>query len=349
VIEATYSTTYKSPKCSMIGSGCEATASLLKSRGNLDPPEPNASNTIDDCEDGNGGVYLEDESVESISVTSINGGPLVVGTEVQIDAVVWAWNKHADTVDFWHAPLSSTIANWVLIGSVKPTKSLSLNTVSTRFVLEDEGDNAVRVVIRYSGFPLACPGGDFDDVDDLVFVVGSGGGILAATYDDTLKAPKCSSVTRACYAGPSLLKSRGTVGLGEPNAPNTIDQCEDGNEGEYLVDESIESIKVTSIDGGDLVEGANVRVEAKVWVYGYGDHADFWYAADANLPEWNFAETVNMTVEKQFDTVSTEYILPEGDLQAVRVVFRFGGNATEPCPGGFYDDVDDLAFVVKST
>ncbi len=315
--------------------------------------EPNASNTIDDCEDGNAGMYMVDESVESISVTSINGGPLILGTEVRIDATVWAWDRNADTVDFWHSSVYSPIPNWELIRSVKPTKNRSLNTVSTRFVLHDEGDNAVRVVMRYSGLPDSCPGGYYDDIDDLVFVVGgeNQNGILAATYDDTFKAPKCSSVAIACYAGPSLLQSRGTVGTGEPNAPNTIDQCEDGNLGVYLIDESIESIKVSAIDGSKLVAGANVQIEAKVWVWDVDvDTADFWYAADASSPEWVLAGTAKPLL-RGLTTLSASYTLPEGSLQAVRVVFRFGYEGTPvSCPGGSfsYDDVDDVVFVVGS-
>jgi len=45
--------------------------------------------------------------------------------------------------------------------------------------------------------------------------------------------------------------------------------------------------------------------------------------------------------------VSIPYTLQEGNLQAVRVVFRYGGTQKQ-CPTGAYDDVDDLVFKVAS-
>jgi hypothetical protein len=47
-------------------------------------------------------------------------------------------------------------------------------------------------------------------------------------------------------------------------------------------------------------------------------------------------------------TLTAQYTLPEGGLQAVRVNFRYNGS-TSTCSNGSYDDRDDLVFAVSTT
>ncbi len=167
-----------------------------------------------------------------------------------------------------------------------------------------------------------------------------------ATYDNRFKAPRCFSVGRGCDSGVVLLKGRGFMSPAEPHAPNTIDGCRDGDAGTYHVDESIERVIVTSANGGLLTEATEALIEASVWVYSKEvDFADFYYAADATSPNWHFIKTVQPTITESLDTVSVNYTLPVGQNQAVRVVFRFGGEMGS-CPIGSFDDVDDLVFAV---
>jgi hypothetical protein len=165
-----------------------------------------------------------------------------------------------------------------------------------------------------------------------------------ALYDSSLGAPKCSSVTTSCFSG-SLLNSRGGIGgISEPNGSNTLDACTDGSTGNYHVDESVDSIKVSAV-GGNIQPGAAVKIDAKVWAYSTtADFVDFFYANDATNPQWQLISTLNPSAAGAND-VSAQYTLGNGSLQAVRVVIRYNG-AASPCPGGAYDDVDDLAFVV---
>ena len=46
-------------------------------------------------------------------------------------------------------------------------------------------------------------------------------------------------------------------------------------------------------------------------------------------------------------TLSANYTLPSGSLQAVRARFRYQGSAA-PCNNGNYDDADDLVFAVET-
>lgn len=169
-----------------------------------------------------------------------------------------------------------------------------------------------------------------------------------AFYDAALGAPKCSKVDSFCDSG-SLLNSRDSIGgASEPNSPNTLDACTDGTTGNYHADESIDNIRISAVGGGGIQVGATVQIIAKVWAYSAAsDFVDFLYATDASNPQWQLINTVNPTSSGS-NTVSTQYTIGAGSLQAVRVVIRYNGVAS-PCPGGAYDDVDDLAFVVNDT
>jgi len=171
--------------------------------------------------------------------------------------------------------------------------------------------------------------------------------VIMAAYDSSLGAPKCSASGGGCDSGPDLLKSHG--GMPSPvelNPPNTLDSCNDGANGSYQVDESVESIKVVSVTGGPIQPGVEMKIEAKVFAWSTSaDTADFWYAANANSPVWVLIASVKPTASSAFNTLSANYVLPEGSLQAVRVVLRYGGSAV-PCPTSGWDDIDDLAFVV---
>ena len=115
--------------------------------------------------------------------------------------------------------------------------------------------------------------------------------------------------------------------------------------GYFHSDESVDYIRIISLGGTKLQTGVKVRIVAKVWAYSSShDFVDFYHANDSTKPEWKFIKTVKPT-SSGVNTISTTHILGNGSLQAVRVIIRYNGVAS-PCPGGSYDDVDDLAFVV---
>jgi leucyl aminopeptidase len=167
-----------------------------------------------------------------------------------------------------------------------------------------------------------------------------------ATYDATLRAPKCANVNTACDSG-TLLNGRNNLGP-EANKPNTINgSCADGASGVYHSDESNDRLKVSTTDGTPLKTGKTVRVEATVWAYSTytSDRLDLYYAANANSPTWTLIGTLTPT-KSGAQTLSATYTLPAGALQAVRARFRYSGTAGS-CGTGSYDDHDDLIFAVS--
>ncbi|HEY0096920.1 MAG TPA: hypothetical protein VGB96_21510, partial [Archangium sp.] len=152
-----------------------------------------------------------------------------------------------------------------------------------------------------------------------------------------------------CDSG-SLVNGRGPTMGPELNAPNTLGgTCADGTAGAYHNDESVERVKVYTIDGTELAPGKQVTVEVDVWAWsGYSSDAlDVYYAADASSPTWTFITTL-VPAGAGAQTLRVNYTLPTGgSTQAVRAVFRYGGTAGT-CTGGGFDDRDDLAFAVVS-
>jgi hypothetical protein len=135
----------------------------------------------------------------------------------------------------------------------------------------------------------------------------------------------------------------------EKNAPNTINaSCADGNSGTYHGDESLDRLRVTSVDGTDFAVGKTVKVEATVWAWSSGtsDRLDLYYAADANNPSWTYLTTLAPSAGGA-QVLSTTFTLPAGgSLQAVRGNFRYNGTVGS-CSTGGYDDRDDLVFAVS--
>jgi leucyl aminopeptidase len=169
--------------------------------------------------------------------------------------------------------------------------------------------------------------------------------ITTASYDATLKAPKCANVNTVCDSG-TLLNGRANLGP-EVNKPNTINAtCADGTSGVYHSDESNDRIRVLTTDGTPFAAGKTVRIEATVWAYSTytSDKLDLYYAANANSPAWTFLATLSPT-KAGSQILSATYTLPAGALQAVRANFRYGGTAGT-CAAGSYTDHDDLIFAV---
>lgn len=138
-------------------------------------------------------------------------------------------------------------------------------------------------------------------------LVVSAGGIQKASFDGELGAPRCFAEGSECSSG-SLLDGRGEVGP-EPNAPNSLDDCTDGNSGDYRVDEQSDALTVRAgrLDGTgldeDISEGSYITIAATVFAYNTNDRADFFATSDAYNVQWQYigslySEEVNATEGK---------------------------------------------------
>ncbi|WP_223634273.1 M20/M25/M40 family metallo-hydrolase [Corallococcus sp. EGB] len=172
----------------------------------------------------------------------------------------------------------------------------------------------------------------------------------SGTYDATLKTVRCTAAAATCDSG-TLFNGRGNLGP-EKNTPNTLrGTCGDGSEGTYKSDESVEAVKVSTLDGSNFAAGKQVKVEATVWAYASpsSDRLDLYYTANASAttPTWTLITTLTPTAAGS-QTLSATYTLPSGADQAVRAQFRYGtGSPASACVSNSYNDRDDLVFTVQ--
>ncbi len=190
-----------------------------------------------------------------------------------------------------------------------------------------------------------CPGQSCDEGSDICTDTN---GPQIAVYDSGLGAPACAIRGSSCDST-TLLDSRNNLSPAEPNQPNTLDSCTDGTLGSYHSDESNDRIVVSSLDGQDFSEGQTVEIAATVWAWttNTSDTLDLYYAADANNPTWVHITSI-VPPSSGANTLTAQYTLPAGDLQAVRANFRYLGSQSS-CSGGSYDDADDLVFAVGAS
>ena len=386
--DAVFDSSYGAPRCANVGSECDS-LNLLDGRGTMtngvEPNNPNTNKFGAVCVDGNSGTYHSDESIDQIKVTSgdiVDGAPIpsddfiIEGGRAYVTVDVWCWNTGAsDTADIF---LSSDASNpdWQLLTSM-PCPGGGAQTLTHAFDVPEGTNQSIRVNLRYNGSPSTCSNGSYDDHDDLIFTVkentngtpaptpapsqpitpmptnDSPSGPQTAVFDSSYGAPKCSFGS-SCDSL-DLLDGRGTINNGsEPNQPNTLDSCTDGNNGSYHSDESMDKIVIAREAGGDddLTEGDVVTITATVWCWNTGssDYIDFYYASDASNPAWTLIGERQQCPGGGNQNITASYVLPQGAIQAVRANFMYGSGSAgaSSCSSGKYDDTDDLVISVKS-
>jgi hypothetical protein len=169
---AAFDPTLRAPACSTTGTTC-ATSTLVAGRGAIaGGPEANAPKTTDGCADGNYGTYLSDESVEAVTIRTLDGLPLRSGGTAEVDVDLFAWSTSQDFLSLYYKANSDD--SWRYVGTALP-ESTGRSTVAIPVPLDAGGPTqTVRAVFRYNpsgAAPSPCPGGIFDDVDDLAFRV----------------------------------------------------------------------------------------------------------------------------------------------------------------------------------
>lgn len=168
-----------------------------------------------------------------------------------------------------------------------------------------------------------------------------------ATWDPTFMTPLCAQGLPACDTT-NLVIGRGPLGP-EPNTPNTVySQCWDGYGGSFHSDESIDRIRLHTLDGSPLAPGKTVQVDVTVWAFGDGqsDALDLFYAANAPSQDWAYLITLTPAGGGP-QLLSAQFTVPESasNIEGVRANFRFGG-IPAICDDGFYSDRDDVVFLV---
>ncbi|WP_257450385.1 Ig-like domain-containing protein [Archangium lipolyticum] len=172
-LTATYNSTLRVPWCGSISSSCSS-GSLLNGRGSIGP-ERNAPNTINgSCIDGNAGTYTTSESLESLSVGTLDGTPMATNKPVQIIAEFYVSSAYWDSLDLYYATNANS-PTWTYLTTLYGSRT-GYQSVSTIYTLPEGSLQAIRGRFSYrSSDPSPCSGGSssYTDHDDLVFAVSS--------------------------------------------------------------------------------------------------------------------------------------------------------------------------------
>lgn len=152
------------PRCSALASSCTTGTLVVGRRALPSAPEANTPNTLDGCQDGT--AYDFAESLTSLTIATLDGGPLAPGKTVQVTADVNA----ADPADvfrvYWSS--STTAPSWQFLGTASTTGT-GPQTVHVDFALPPRAV-AIRGQLAFGGAVVACGVSGYDDQDDLVFV-----------------------------------------------------------------------------------------------------------------------------------------------------------------------------------
>lgn len=345
---ASYDASLGTAACRGEGRSCDS-AGLFDGRGTVGNDEPNHSNTLDGCADGNSGSYHSDESNDGIRVYTRSGNNFAAGEQVVVEADVWAWSTgSADKADVFYASDANN-PDWTFIRTLSASGG-GAQTVTTSFDLAGGDLQAVRVQWRYNSTNAACASGAYNDRDDLVFSVGGGGGGGGdgrASYSDALQAPLCTGAAPSCDSQ-TLLNGRGGMSGGaESSAPNTLaSSCTDGNSGTFESDESVDSIIVSS-SGGNISAGTSISININAYFWSAtADSVDVYYTEDVNNPQWVAVATNQKPSATGRQTITVTHTPSSSGTHAVRAQIRWNGSASS-CTSGNYNDRDDLAFEVQ--
>ncbi len=181
--------------------------------------------------------------------------------------------------------------------------------------------------ISEGAITMFAQGGSIERTSSFDVKITKGGGPQQAIFEGG--SPICKRHGSSCDSL-LLLDGRGKNLGPEHNQPNIRgNDCIDGGSGTYHQDESLDKIFIRSVDNNDMTEGSLVEVIATVWAWNNGDtdSADFYYASDALNPKWFYIDTVPAGGGGARE-LKVQYTLPEGDLQAVRVNFRYKVSVT---------------------
>jgi hypothetical protein len=332
-----------------VESFCDS-GSLFDGRAGLGP-EANAPSTLSgSCADGLAGVYHEDESLDWIKVSSVDGLPLAPGKLARVEARVWSFTGFSDeALDLYYATHPDDV-QWIWFATVKPSGP-GAQTLVAEYVLPPSGLQAIRGRFRYGGSPAPCGAGLYDDHDDLVFATSY---TANALHDRKLKVPACAESGPYCDSG-ALLDGRATLGP-EPNAPNTLaGACLDGTSGAYHVEPSVDGILVATPDGSALRSGGIARIEVRVWgsASWSAERVDLFTSTnpDATSPAWQ--HLASLSPGRAGSQVLFEDVPLAAGKMAIRAHISRPVDAADPplaCgtsqTADVIDDQDDLVFEV---
>jgi hypothetical protein len=172
---AAYNATLRVPSCTA-ACGCDTGTVAIKGRGTMTSGnETNRPNTLGGtCVDGNSGTYQTDESLEQITIKTVDNGNLAPGKQVTLTFRAHCYSS-SDKLDVYYSknPTAAT-PTWTAVAtglSCPTTRGFHTFTQNLTLDATATGQQAIRGNFRFSSTAGPCTTGSYDDHDDLVFTV----------------------------------------------------------------------------------------------------------------------------------------------------------------------------------
>lgn len=263
---AHYNASIGAPVCrTNKGGSCVAPSSLVKSRDDFGPGEPNSPNTIDSATDGtktNLG-YTSEESVENITVRSLDGNEIEPGDQIELTYWYYCYGS-SDIVNIAYTDNISPVS-WAIEDS-RSCEGRGLHSNSITLGLSQyNGSHAIRVLVEYNGGSTNTEqDSGYGDQDDIVLdfesdpvtankvnvtsnPIGSSAGSFYNFSVDTSFDPVYSKVYGKDSAG-----NWDSTGLLKGNVPPDIPVLNNPLDGESVQEEVNLSIDVSDPDAEPL-------------------------------------------------------------------------------------------------
>ncbi|RYZ33634.1 MAG: endopeptidase, partial [Myxococcaceae bacterium] len=171
-VVASYNATLRAPACGSV-CGCDTGPTLVNGRGTVSGGvEPNQPNTLGaTCTDGSTGTYHADESIDRVSLKTVDQGLITPGKQLTVDVTVWCYGT-TDQLDLYYTTNTTTPA-WTAVTTAQPCTAVGAKTFSIPVTVgSTTGQHAVRAQFRFGGTATsACVTGSYNDHDDLAFGV----------------------------------------------------------------------------------------------------------------------------------------------------------------------------------
>ena len=207
---AVHDSTLRAATCRGSVNVCDSGA-LLERSAHMSPPESPQPNTLDGCLDGSGSAYyLEDESIERISVNSLTGGEIARGDRVRIDITFFPYRDGSDDVlDVFYTDEgenAGAVEKYHLARYVPSWAGLQIYSLFT--TLPDTGNlfHRIRARLSSSNHAMRCNGRGFYDVDELAFspappnMQGQGEYVLSSTDQEVVTWFGSDNVSEPTYS-----------------------------------------------------------------------------------------------------------------------------------------------------
>jgi hypothetical protein len=163
-----------------------------------------------------------------------------------------------------------------------------------------------------------------------------------AVFDPVWRVSRCEGEINRCSTCNLVLSRDSLARRQEINTPNAwySSSCTDGGGGDYYSSRSVERI-VLSTGASAFSTGNEISVSVRVFCSSNADYVHLYVSAGTSPISWSFIGSQACSGSNQVEDKTFTFTPSVVGWYVIRAVVTGSGAST--CPGGLYDEVDDVA------